>query len=78
MWLAAGTVRAGMVYRSTDEFGKCVVENKVHVHDLYATILHLLDIDHKKLTYKYSSHNFRLTVVAGNVVRDILAYIPNY
>lgn len=73
MWLAGGGVKAGMVYGATDEFGWHAVENKVHVHDLHATILHLMGIDHEKLTYQYGGRNYRLTDVYGNVVRDILA-----
>jgi hypothetical protein len=72
MWLAGGGVRGGMVYGATDEFGMYAMENKVHVHDLHATILHLLGLDHERLTYRHSGHDFRLTDVAGNVVHDIL------
>jgi hypothetical protein len=71
--LAGGGVKRGIVYGSTDEFGFKAVENPVHVHDLHATILHLLGLDHTKLTYRYSGRDFRLTDVAGNIVRDILA-----
>jgi arylsulfatase A-like enzyme len=60
------------VYGRTDDFGFKVVENPVHVHDLHATILHLLGIDHTKLTYRYSGRDFRLTDVAGRVVKEIL------
>ena len=73
MWLAGGGVKGGMVYGATDEFGFAAVENKVHVHDLHATILHLMGIDHEKLTYRYSGRDFRLTDVHGTVVKDILA-----
>jgi hypothetical protein len=73
MWLAGGGVKAGTVYGATDEFGWHSVENKVHVHDLHATILHLMGIDHEKLTYQYGGRNYRLTDVYGNVVRGILA-----
>mgnify|MGYP003338926937 CR=1 FL=1 len=62
-----------MVYGQTDELGFGVVENKVHVHDLHATMLHLMGINHEKLTYRYSGRDFRLTDVHGTVVRDILA-----
>ena len=72
MWLAGGGVKGGMTYGSTDEFGFAAVENKVHVHDLHATILHLMGIDHEKLTYRYSGRDFRLTDVHGVVVKDIL------
>ena len=73
MWLAGGGIRGGMTYGATDEFGWHATENKVHVHDLHATILHLMGIDHEKLTYRYSGRDFRLTDVHGHVVRDILA-----
>jgi hypothetical protein len=72
MWLAGGGVKAGTVYGATDEFGWHAVENKVHVHDLHATILHLMGIDHEKLTYQYGGRNYRLTDVYGNVIRGIL------
>ena len=62
-----------MTYGSTDEFGFAAVENKVHVHDLHATILHLMGLDHENLTYRYSGRDFRLTDVHGQVVQDILA-----
>ena len=62
-----------LTYGDTDEFGAQAVENKVHVHDLHATILHLLGIDHTKLTYHYSGRDFRLTDVAGNVIHDLIA-----
>jgi hypothetical protein len=61
------------MYGSTDELGMHAVENRVHVHDLHATILHLLGLDHERLTYHYSGRNFRLTDVHGRVVQDILA-----
>jgi hypothetical protein len=73
MWLAGGGVRAGQTYGATDEFGWDVVENRVHVHDLHATILHILGLDHEKLTYEYSGRSYRLTDVYGRVVHDILA-----
>ena len=72
-WLAGGGVKGGTVYGKTDEFGAKAVENKVHVHDLHATILALLGFDHTKLTYLYNGRNFRLTDVYGNVVKDIIA-----
>ena len=62
-----------MTYGETDEFGFRAVKDKVHVHDLHATILHLLGLDHKKLTYRYAGRDFRLTDVYGRVVREILA-----
>ncbi len=73
VWLAGGGVKGGMTYGRTDDFGFKAVENPVHVHDLHATILHLMGIDHEKLTYKYSGRDFRLTDVAGNVIHDIIA-----
>jgi hypothetical protein len=73
MWLAGGGVRGGMAYGATDEFGWYATENKVHVHDLHATVLHLLGIDHQRLTYRYSGRDYRLTDVHGNVVKAIVA-----
>jgi len=72
-WLAGGGVKGGYVHGATDEFGFQAVEKKVHVHDLHATLLHLLGFDHEKLTYRYAGRDFRLTDVHGNVVREILA-----
>jgi len=71
--LAGGGFKAGHAHGATDEFGHQSVEDKVHMHDLHATILHLLGIDHEKLTYRYSGRDFRLTDVHGNVVRQVLA-----
>lgn len=73
MFLAGGGVKRGLMYGATDEFGMNAVENRVHVHDLHATILHLLGIDHERLTYRYSGRDYRLTDVHGRVVTDILA-----
>lgn len=73
MWLAGGGVRGGQVYGATDEFGFAAVENRVHVHDLHATILHLLGFDHERLTYRYAGRDFRLTDVHGHVVRELIA-----
>lgn len=73
LWLAGGGVKGGYVHGATDEFGYKAVEKKVHVHDLHATILYLLGIDHKKLTYHYSGRDMRLTDTAGEVIHDILA-----
>lgn len=73
MWLAGGGVKGGMTYGATDDFGFKAVENPVHVHDLHATILHLMGIDHTKLTYRFSGRDFRLTDVSGKVINDILA-----
>ena len=72
-WLAGGGVKGGIVHGATDEIGDTVVENEVHFHDFHATILHLLGLDHTKLTYRHAGRDFRLTDVHGNVVRDILA-----
>jgi hypothetical protein len=72
-WLAGGGVKGGLAYGATDELGHAAVENKVHIHDLHATILHLLGLDHEKLTYRYAGRDFRLTNVAGKVVSGILA-----
>jgi hypothetical protein len=73
MWLAGGGVQGGLRYGSTDDYGYYAAENKVHIHDLHATILHLLGLDHERLTYRYAGRDFRLTDVEGNVVREILA-----
>lgn len=73
MWMAGGGVKPGLSYGATDDYGYYSVENKVHFHDLHATILHLLGLDHLKLTYKYAGRDFRLTDVHGRVVKDILA-----
>jgi uncharacterized protein (DUF1501 family) len=73
MWLAGGGVKVGLTYGATDELGYNAVEDVVHVNDLHATILHLLGIDHERLTYRYQGRDFRLTDVAGKVVRPILA-----
>jgi hypothetical protein len=66
-------VKAGTVYGETDEHGIKVAKDGVHVHDLHATILHLMGLDHTKLTYRYSGRDYRLTDVAGNVVKGVLA-----
>ena len=73
IWLAGGGVKPGMVYGETDDFGYNITENPVHVHDFQATLLHLLGVDHEKLTYKYQGRRFRLTDVEGHVVKDILS-----
>ena len=73
MLLAGGGVKGGMVYGASDELGMNVAENPVHVHDLHATILHLMGLDHEKLTYKYAGRDFRLTDVHGRVIDDIIA-----
>jgi uncharacterized protein (DUF1501 family) len=71
--VAGGGIKGGITYGNTDEFGFKAVENPVHIHDLHATLLHALGIDHTRLTYRYSGRDFRLTDVAGNVVHEILA-----
>ena len=73
MWMAGGGVKGGHVHGSTDEFGFRAVENPMHVHDLHATILHLLGFDHERFTFNYSGRDFRLTDVHGNVVHDLIA-----
>ena len=73
VWLAGGGVKSGTIYGATDEFGARAVENKVHVHDLHATILHLLGFNHEKLTYRYNGRDFRLTDNYGTVVKGIIA-----
>jgi arylsulfatase A-like enzyme len=72
MWLAGGGVRAGHVHGSTDEFGYNIVDGAVHVHDLHATILHLLGFDHERLTWRFQGRDYRLTDVFGRVVRELL------
>jgi hypothetical protein len=72
MWLAGGGVKGGVAYGATDEFGWDAVVDRVHVHDLHATVLHLLGLDHEKLTYHYGGRDYRLTDVHGKVVRGIL------
>lgn len=71
--MAGGGIKGGFTYGATDEFGMNAVENRVHVHDLHATILHQLGIDHERLTYRYSGRDFRLTDIHGKVVHDIIA-----
>jgi arylsulfatase A-like enzyme len=73
MWMAGGGVQGGITYGATDELGYNAEENVVHVHDLHATMLHLLGVDHRRLVYKFRGREFRLTDVHGNVVHDVLA-----
>ncbi len=73
MWLAGGAVKGGTIYGATDDFGFKAVDKPVHVHDIHATILYLMGIDHTKLTYRYSGRDFRLTDVHGNVLHDLVA-----
>jgi arylsulfatase A-like enzyme len=72
MWLAGGGIRPGTVYGETDDFSYNIVRDPVHVHDLHATILHLLGFDHERLTYRHEGRDFRLTDVAGKVVKGML------
>ena len=72
MWMAGGGIKGGMTYGNTDEFGYSAVEKPVAVHDIHATMLHLMGIDHKKLAFKFQGRDFRLTDVHGNVLKDIL------
>jgi hypothetical protein len=72
MWVAGGGFKGGYVHGATDEFGFAAAENKVHVHDLHATLLHQLGFDHTKLTYRYAGRDFRLTDVMGNVVKELI------
>jgi hypothetical protein len=72
MWLAGGGAKAGYRYGATDEYGYYAVENKMHVHDLHATLLHILGLDHERLTYQYAGRDFRLTDVSGEVAQAIL------
>ncbi len=71
MFLAGGGIRGGVTYGATDEFGMNAVEGRMHVHDLHATVLHLMGIDHRRLTYRYSGRDFRLTDVSGRIVDEI-------
>ena len=73
MWLAGGGIKKGYVHGETDDFSYNITRDPVHVHDLNATILHLLGIDHERLVYPYQGRDFRLTDVHGNLVKDILA-----
>ena len=73
VWMAGGGVKGGFSFGATDEFGMRAVENRMHVHDLHATILHLMGLDHERLTFRHSGRDFRLTDVAGKVAHDIIA-----
>ena len=73
MWMAGGGVRPGLSHGATDEFGYEAVEGKIHTHDWHATVLHLLGLDHQRLTYRYAGRDMRLTDVKGTVIHDILA-----
>jgi Protein of unknown function (DUF1501) len=73
MWMAGGGTKPGITYGATDELGFHVAQDEVHVHDLQATILHLLGFDHERLTFRHAGRDFRLTDVHGKVVKGILA-----
>ena len=73
MWLAGGGIKPGITYGQTDEYGYYGIENKIHFHDLHATILHLLGLDHTRLTFRHAGRDYRLTDVHGDVVRELLA-----
>jgi hypothetical protein len=73
LWMAGGGVKRGHIHGATDDFGYNITENPVHVHDLQATILHLLGINHEQLTYRHAGRDYRLTDVAGKVVKEIIS-----
>jgi len=73
LWLAGGGVRGGMTFGATDEYGYRAIENVLTIHDLHATVLHLLGIDHERLTFRFGGRDFRLTDVHGQVINPILA-----
>ena len=73
IWMAGGGVKGGIRYGATDDYGYHAVQNKVHLHDLHATILYLLGLDHEELTYNYAGRDFRLTDVHGDVVTDVVS-----
>ena len=73
VWLAGGGVKGGFSYGETDDYGYAAAVNKVHTHDLHATMLHILGLNHEKLTFRYAGRDFRLTDVHGNVVKDVLS-----
>ena len=73
MWMAGGGVKKGLTYGESDDFGFNAAKDKVHVHDLHATLLHLLGFDHTQLTYRFQGRDFRLTDIAGEVVSKLIA-----
>ena len=73
MWMAGGGIKGGMTYGETDDYGYNIIKDPVHIYDFQATVLHLLGINHEKLTYKFQGRRFRLTDVHGHVVKNILA-----
>jgi hypothetical protein len=77
MWLAGGAVKGGTIYGATDEFGFQTIEKTAHLHDIHATILYLMGIDHTKLTYRHSGRDFRLMAVSGNVPHELVAQLQS-
>jgi hypothetical protein len=73
MWVAGGGIKGGQAHGATDEFGFKAVENRVSIHDLHATLLHQLGMDHTRLTYRFAGRDFRLTDVSGEIVHDMIA-----
>ena len=73
MWMAGGGIKAGTVYGQTDDYGYNILQNPMHIHDLNATILHCMGMDHERLTFRYQGRDYRLTDIHGNVVQDLLA-----
>ena len=73
MWMAGGGVKPGICYGETDDYGYNILKNPVHVHDLHATMLHLMGVDHELMTYKHQGRRFRLTDVHGHVLNDLIA-----
>ena len=73
MWMAGGGIKPGITYGTTDELGYYAQDNKVHVHDLHATMLRLMGVDHERLTYRYQGRDFRLTDVHGKIVQELIA-----
>ncbi len=73
MWMAGGGIKGGMTYGATDEYGYRAVENKMTVHDLHANMLHLMGINHKELTFRFSGRDIRLTDVHGEIIQEIMA-----
>ena len=73
MWMAGAGIKGGTIYGRTDDYGYRIIENEVSIHDLHATMLHLLGVDHERLTYRYSGRDFRLTDVSGKIIHDVLS-----
>lgn len=72
MWMAGGGIKPGVTYGETDDFGYNIIKDPVHVHDFHATMLHLLGVEHEKLTFRHQGRRYRLTDVAGNLVKGIM------